>query len=113
MHHHYNSLLHAYNARLRRTRRAWGKCQNEGLCCLAAKDPGKFWRKCDRKREVKRAPTGISNSSWYHAVSSLLAPTALTSNTAALNMGLARDRSWGAPQNTCMTAQAQQISLRP
>ena len=44
VHHHHSSLLLAYKALLRRKRRAWEKCQNKELCCLAAKDPGKFWR---------------------------------------------------------------------
>ena len=84
MHHHHSSLLLAYEALLRKKRRAWEKCQKKELCCLAAKDPGKFWRKY-RKRED--APTGISTSAWYQAFSSLLAPAAPASIAAAPIMG--------------------------
>ena len=84
VHHHHSSLLLAYKALLRRKRRAWEKCQNEELSCLAAKDPGKFWRQY-RKRED--APTGISTSAWYQAFSSLLAPAAPASIAAAPIMG--------------------------
>ena len=92
MHHHHSSLLLAYKALLRRKRRAWEKCQNEELCCLAAKDPSRFWRKY-RKRED--APTGISTSAWYQAFSSLLAPAAPASIAAAPIMGADKQHNLG------------------
>ena len=85
-------MLLAYKALLRRKRRAWEKCQNEELCCLAAKDPGKFWRKY-RKRED--APTGISTSAWYQAFSSLLAPAAPASTAAGPIMGAGTQHTLG------------------
>ena len=84
VHHHHSSLLLAYKALLRRQRRAWEKCQNEELCCLAAKDTGKFWLKYQKRED---APTGISTSAWYQAFSSLLAPAAPASIAPAPIMG--------------------------
>ena len=82
----------SYKAFLRRKCRVWEKCQNEELCCLAAEDPGKFWRKYQKRED---APTGISTSAWYQAFSSLLAPAAPASIAAAPIMGADTQRILG------------------
>ena len=85
VHHNQSPLLASYKALLRRKRRAWEKRNNEDLCQLAVKDPGKFWRKYQKLEE---APQGISTSAWYQAFSSLLAPEAPPSAASAPIMGV-------------------------
>ena len=52
---------------------------------LAVKDPGKFWRQHQKRKE---GPQGISTSAWYQAFSSLLAPEAPSTAATASIMGV-------------------------